>query len=144
MEHSLFPCGEGLLNPLIWTTTANVRVCMCVRVRVCVCLCVCLCRQLNKMMAQLELMKALFERAGGAKHGADIAPTARRKRSSASVSDPPLALVVVCCCLLLLLLFTLLTVLSPQDSDYDSLTFKLTDCADAVTGLETIVCETSM
>ena len=58
-----------------------------------------LCRQLNKMMAQLDLMKALFERAGGAKHGADMATPTRRKRSSASVSwTSPLVCLFVCCC----------------------------------------------
>ncbi len=84
------------------------------------------------MMAQLELMKALFDRAGGAKHGSEIAPTTatRRKRSSANVSATPLLVVVV--------VVDCLSV-SLQDSGYDSLNFKLTDCADAVTSLETIV-----
>ena len=44
------------------------------------------CRQLNKMIAQLDLMKSLFERAGGAKHGSEVISSIKKRKSSPSVS----------------------------------------------------------
>ena len=42
-------------------------------------------RQLNKIMSQVDLMQALFERAGGAKHAGVLSTLARKRKSRSSV-----------------------------------------------------------
>ena len=43
-------------------------------------------RQLNKIMAQLDLLKSLFDRAGGAKHGSTVVTSTKNRRSAETVS----------------------------------------------------------
>ncbi len=50
-----------------------------------------LCRQLSKMLAQVDLMRALFETAGGAKHGG-------ANMASSKKNSKPLGTVRVCVC----------------------------------------------
>ncbi len=42
-------------------------------------------RQLNKVMAQLDLLKSLFDRAGGSKHGSTVVTSSKNRRSAESV-----------------------------------------------------------
>ncbi|XP_064394235.1 phosphatidylinositol 3,4,5-trisphosphate 5-phosphatase 2-like [Halichondria panicea] len=63
--------------------------------------------QLNMVMVRVDLMQSLFDRAGGAKHAGDVSSMARRRRSK------------------------------PEDGDFDSLGFKLSDCSESIQSLET-------
>ena len=44
-------------------------------------------RQLNKIMAELDLLKSLFDRAGGAKHGSTVVTSSKTRRSAETVSQ---------------------------------------------------------